>query len=183
MKLTLNLSSRTYLNRRALYGLYTLLSCVLALLLVFNVAFYLRSQGDVRQIREHLAKLEKDSGGAREEGASGMTAAAYAEVLDRIDFANEILDQDSFRWTALLSQLEEVVPAKVAVSGIQPDYKERSLRLTGLARGVGDLQEFLDNLIDSPHFNQVYLLQQGRVEPGATGVGGISYSIVVREAF
>jgi len=182
MKLTLNLSSRTFINRRALYGIYALIGGALGLLLVFNLAFFWRSQAHLRQVREHLAELEKAVGSASEKGG-GMTAAAYEQMLKRIHFANEVLDQDSFRWTALLSRLEDVVPEKVAVSGIQPDYKERSLRLVGVARGVGDLQEFLDNLVDSPHFKEVYLLQQGRVESDASGAGGVSYSIDVREAF
>jgi len=183
MKLTLNLASRTFVNRRALFGIYTLLGSALGLLLVFNLVFFWRSQLHLRQVREHLTELEQVAGGATGEKGGGMTAASYEQMLERIHFANEVLAQDSFRWTALLSHLEEVVPKKVAVSGIQPDYKERSLRIAGLARGIEDLREFLDNLNDSPYFKEVYLLQQDRVKRGASGLGGVSYSIVVKEAF
>jgi len=183
MKLTLNLSSRTFVNRRALYGIYTLLTVALGLLLVLSLVLFGRAQMQLRQARGHLAELEQAGGGARMHGVGSMSSAAYEKVLERIHFANEVLAQDNFSWTDLLNHLEEVVPEKVAVSGIHPDYKERSLRIVGVARGVSDLREFLDNLSDSPYFKEVYLLQQGRVERSAAAGAGISYSIVVREAF
>lgn len=185
MKLTLNLASRTYLNRRALYGVYAVLTTVLVLLLALNLGLYLRSQAHARQIRDHLAEIEKETGGTPAAGSGTFTPAAYEKVLEQIRFANEILDQDSYRWTALLNRLEEVVPERVAIGGIQPDYKGKTLNLTGQARRVEDLQRFLDNLIGSPDFSDVYLLQQAQVAPGGNGdgAGAISFSIVVKGAF
>ena len=185
MKLTLNLASRTYLNRRLLYGLYLALSGLLAVLLALGIGFHVRSHGQVKQIRKHLAELGQETAtGARAE-ESPVSATAYEKLLKDIEFANELLAQDSFRWTALLGRLEEVVPEKVAISGILPDYKGKSLSLTGMARGVEDLQQFLDNLLASAHFGDVYLLQQSRLrEAGQSeAAGGIGFSIVIREAF
>jgi len=185
MKLTLNLASRTYLNRRALYGFYAVLSGLLVLVLAIGVGLIISSQAQVRQIREHLAELGREAASAEKTEGSTFTPAAYEKVLDDIRFANEILAQDSFRWTALLNRLEEVVPETVAISGIVPDYKEKSLKLTGRSRGVGDLQQLLDNLIASTYFSDVYLLQQSSLKEAgqSDAAGAISFSIVVRGAF
>lgn len=185
MKLTLNLASRSYLNRRALYAFYLVASGLLLLLLAFGIGLHLRSQAQVRQIREHLAELGRETAGATQVEGSTFTAAAYEKLLAEIRFANEILVQDSFRWTVLLDRLEEVVPQNVAIGSIQPDYKGHSLNLTGLARGVEDLQQFLDELIASAYFSDVYLLQQSRLKAAGQGeaAGVISFSIVVRGAF
>jgi hypothetical protein len=50
MKLMLNLASRTYLNRRALYGFYALVSGLLVLSLAIGVGLLIRSQAQVRQL-------------------------------------------------------------------------------------------------------------------------------------
>jgi type IV pilus assembly protein PilN len=139
----------------------------------------------MRQIREHLAELGREATSAKQAEGSTFTPAAYEKLLDDIRFANEILAQDSFRWTALLNRLEEEVPARVAISSIAPDYKGKSLRLTGLAREVEDLQRLLDSLLASTYFSDVYLLQQSRLKEAGQGdtAGAISFSIVVRGAF
>jgi type IV pilus assembly protein PilN len=185
MKLSLNLASRSYLNRRALYGCYTFLLSLLVLLLALNLAFYFRSQSQARHLKERLAEFDKELAG-RQETAVDFSPAAYEEMLEEIAFANEILLKDSFRWTALLDRLEEVVPDKVIIRGIQPDYKNGSLNLTGEARRVEDLRHFLDNLIQSSNFSDVYLLQQARdAGKGRNdgGQGNIGFTLVVRGAF
>lgn len=188
MKLSLNLASRSYLNRRALYAMYAALITVLVLLLTLNLGFFLRGQFQARQLKARLAELDQELAG-RQEVAKGFNPDAYDKMLAEIAFANEIILKDSFRWTALLDRLEEVVPDKVIIRGIQPDFKEGSLSLTGEARRVVDLRQLLDNLIHSPDFSDVYLLTQSRESTrgarGGHGSGGegISYSIVVKGAF
>jgi type IV pilus assembly protein PilN len=188
MKLSLNLASRSYLNRRALYAFYAALIAVLVLLLMLNFGFFLRGQSQARQLKARLAEFDQELAG-RQEVARDFNPAAYDRLLAEIAFANEILVKDGFRWTALLDRLEEVVPKKVIIRGIQPDYKGGSLSLPGQARRVADLRLFLDNLIHSPDFSDVYLLQQSRESTrGAKGgrapeEEGINFTIVVKGAF
>lgn len=182
MKLTLNLASRSYINRRALYAFYVLLISVLVLLLALNLGFYLRSRSQAHQLKERLAEFDRELAG-RQETIAEFNPAAYEEILKEIAFANEILVKDSFHWTALLDRLEEVVPDKVIIRGIQPDYKSGSLNLTGGARRVEDLRRFLDNLIESSTFSDVYLLQQARETGRGNNDGDIGFTVVVRGAF
>jgi hypothetical protein len=78
-----------------------------------------------------------------------------------VAFANEVLIRDGFRWTTLFDKLEDVAVDGVSIRSIQPNYKENSLGLTAVARGVNEMQDYLDQLLTSPAFSEVYLLSQG----------------------
>ncbi len=162
MKLDLNLASRAYVNRRALYLCYALLVALLVLLLLILGNSYYRLHAYNGQITAHLEEINRDlglQGSATEE----ISSPAYQQLQERVSFANLLLAKDSFRWTALLDNLEEVVPAGVRIRSIQPDYRQRALTLVGVARGIKDLRSFLDRLIASPHFSDVFLLDQASV--------------------
>jgi type IV pilus assembly protein PilN len=186
MKLTLNLASRSSINRRALYAFYTAVIGILVLMLALNLGYYTRLQTHNRQIKVHLTKLERDFG-QMQEAARGKISPGELELLQgKIAFANKILIKDSFRWTALLDHLEEVVTEDITIRAIQPDYKDGSLKLTGLARGVSELRVFLDALFSSPHFSDVFLLSQSRSEI-KDNLGrdreALSFSILLKGAF
>jgi type IV pilus assembly protein PilN len=181
MKLTLNLASRTYLNRRALYAFYAALTVLLLLLLVLNISLCARSLSRAGQLRSHLAELEKSAAAGGAGAATEFSPAAYEKLTGRIAFANEILAQDSFRWTELLDRLEEVVPHGVSVQGLQPNFKQNALSLSGLAVSVPALQEFLDRLIASPHFGEVFLLQQALA--GKEGEPAVRFSVQIKGVF
>ncbi len=182
MKLMLNLATRPYLNRRALYTAYAVVAAVLALLLALNLGVMFRSLGQNRQLAARLGEIDRMAD-AEQGSGRGFTPEAYQGVLKQIRFANEIIEQESFRWTVLLSRLEEDVPEGVGITGIRPDFKKKTLAVTGLARSVDDLRLLLDNLIASSYYEDVLLLQQGRVEARDGSAGGIAFSLSVRGGF
>lgn len=179
MKLTLNLASRSYLNRRALYAGYSVVGGVLLLLLVLLAVQGWQAWRQGQRLDVRLAELE--SAFRRQQDADDFTPEAQARLMAQITFGNEVVGKDSFRWTALLDSLEKVIPRGARVATIQPDHKDGSLRLSGVAENLPKLQVVLDNLIASPDFNDVYLLSQSRVGKGASEA--TSFSIIVRGAF
>jgi type IV pilus assembly protein PilN len=181
MKLTLNLASRTYLNRRALRFFYLAVIAVLLLLAAVNLYGYLRSQAEVGQLTAWLAEIERQQKTPRREEQK-MTQQEQQTLRADVDFANQNLKMDGFRWTQLLDHLEAVVPERVSIRGIRPDFRQGSFTLTGYARSVDDLRGFLDNLHASTGFNDVYLLQQSRQEQ-QDGSRLLDFSIVVKGAF
>lgn len=185
MKLTINLSTRTYLNRRALFSWYAFLGSVLLMLLGFFLWSGYLSYNQHQQLDLHLKEIQ-----ARIETLQKADLDYSPEKSDqlqqRIVLANELLVRDSFRWTELLGRLEEVVPDEASVQTITPDYKDRSLKLLGVTTDVASLREFLDNLMESSYFSDVYLLSQDTVAPaGEQGEGSTltRYSIVLKGAF
>jgi type IV pilus assembly protein PilN len=181
MKLMLNLASRTYLNRRALRFFYLAVIAVLMLLAAVNLYGYLRSHAEVGQLTAWLAEIERQQKPPRREEQK-MTKQEQQTLMADVDFANQNLKMDDFHWTQLLDHLEAVVPERVSIRGIRPDFRQGSFTLTGNARSVDDLRGFLDNLHASTEFNDVYLLQQSRQEL-QDGTPLLNFSIVVKGAF
>lgn len=186
MKLTLNLANRPYINRRTLYVVYLAAAAALLVVLALNIAYALRLRSTAEDFRERFAAVEgRSEGGA---APAEISPEAFREQQESIALANDILRRDSFRWTQLLDHLEESAVEGVAIRALQPDYKERSLRVSAIARGVDEMRRYLDQLMVSKHFSEVYLLEQSREKEAAGGKGkgspgGISFSIVLRGAF
>ncbi len=185
MKLTLNLASRTYLNRRGLTTLYWVLIAALVALLAFNLVFFYRSQAQARQIRGHLEELDRDLIKGQGE-AQTFNQTAYEALLASVEAANGIIAKDSFRWSELLGQLEQLVPAGVALRSIQPDFKAGSLTLQGVADDIPQLRTFLDQLVADERLGDATLLQQARIElqdPAGQESTVVAFSVAVKGAF
>ena len=186
MKPSLNLATRTYLNRSLLYAGYTV-AVVLLLggLVGFGNYFWQYRQAE-KVVAASLEQMQQQAMGARGANEVPFSSAAYQQVLQRISFYNEVLAKDSFRWTHLLSRMEELVPDGVGLRSIQPDFHNRSLKIGGLARNLDKLQRFLDNLLAAKDFSAVYLLNQARVQgtPQHPGLQDeLQFSIVLEGAF
>ncbi|ALC17171.1 type II secretion system assembly protein PulN [Desulfuromonas soudanensis] len=162
MNLNLNLASRAYVNRQALFLCYTLLIALLTVFLLLLGNSYYRLHADNGRIAAQLEEINRDLG-FQGSASQEITSPAYQKLQERVALANQLLVKDSFRWTALLDHLEEVVTDGVRIRSIQPDYRQGGLKLIGVARGLGDLRSFLDRLIASPHFSEVFLLDQASV--------------------
>ncbi len=186
MLLQINLASRTYVNRRALYGSYAVVGGLLCLLLLFNIDFLLRLQAHGAKMTAQLAEVEAtllDQGGRKD------PAIAPEELKKRqkdVAFANEILMREGFRWTELLDRLEDVAVDGISIRALQPNFKEKSLSLSGVAREVRDLRRYIDRLIAESSFSEVYLLSQSTVKI-KDNLGGehqaIAFSIDLKGVF
>ncbi len=181
MKLTLNLATRSYLNRRALYFGYALVVAALTCLLMVNGFNSLQSVRQEEQIRQRLVELEAEQVRQAATTRKDLDAAQQNRLQADVAFANALLSSDAFRWTELLDRLEGVVPDGVRLRQLRPDYKEGALRIVGDAKTVKDLRGLLDQLILSPDFTDVYLLNQARQE-GPDGRQVVKYSILIRGA-
>lgn len=186
MKLTLNLASRSYVNRRALYAAYAATIVALLLLGGFNLTRAWRLNVQAGQIETRLAELEARAGAVRGASGGAITPAALEQQRAAIGFANEILLRDSFRWTSLLDRLEAVAVEGVSIRALQPNFKNQALRLTGHARSIKELREFIDRLIAAPGFSEVYLLQQSNEKvktPAGAERPAVSFSLALKGVF
>ncbi|PLY02580.1 MAG: hypothetical protein C0623_03750 [Desulfuromonas sp.] len=183
MKYSLNLASRSYINKRALYAGYLVCGIVLLAGLMSNFGYYVKLQNQKRLTEVRLAELEeKILASQGSEIAATYSAEGYKDILKEINAANRILERDAFRWTALLDQLEKVVPWDVSIENINPDHKKGVVKITGLAKDLSDMKRFLDNLIDSGDYVDVLLLSQSSVDVIGSGQF-LRFSIELRGAF
>ena len=184
MEIKLNLSSKPYLNRQSV-RLWLLLSCVfMLLLLILNCSYAYQNWRQLSLLESRFLALGAQVSDAQ--GApTGYTPEKHTTVKDEVALVNEIVAADQFRWTALLSRFEELLPAEVSIRNIQPNFSEHSVQLACLASDVSAMTRFVDNLLTSEDLNQAYLQRHGEVE---SAVGGrkmqqVGFSLVIREAF
>ncbi len=184
MKPTLNLASRAYVNRRLLFASYSLAAVLLLAILTVTGGYLWRSRQTAGDLHTRIADLERQEVAQRGPKTVEYSPEDYKKLLVRIDFANDVLKKDTFRWTALLSRLEGVVPEGVGLRSIRPDFKAGGLNIVGLARNFASLQTFLDQLLASPDFSAVYLLRQERLDP-KTGMGSqtLRFTLALKGAF
>jgi len=169
MKYSINLASRSYVNKRALYIGYLVCGVVLVAGLFYTLAYYFDLQSQISTTEARLGELKDKILASQGGDAADYNAARYDKVLVQIHLANGILSRDSFRWTKLLDQLEQVVPGNVRIKSISPDHEENTVELTGVAKGLTDLKKLLDNLIMSGLYEEVLLFDQATDKSGEIG--------------
>jgi Tfp pilus assembly protein PilN len=185
MKLRLNLASRVHVDPWALYLAHVFLLGVLTLVLVLNLWYLQKVRTRGVEVRAELAqsgRLETNS----ETPAEELTPAMRQRLEREIAMANSILVREGFRWTELLGRLEEVGTPGVSLQAIQPNYHEGSLRISGIARGTVALGNYLDSLIASPGFTDVFLLtQEGVRVRSAQGqeIQAVGFTLLLKGAF
>jgi hypothetical protein len=188
MKLTLNLATRLHVDPRIVYLSHGLLLALMSAWLLLNLHYLQTVQAlgehahaDLAQLRQ-LEDLEEQGEGAPAE----INAAVWQRLEQEIAQSNDILLREGFRWTVLLGHLEEVGINGISLRAVQPDHQAGSLRISGQARGAEALGAYLDRLLASPNFTDVYLLEQGLIPlrtPQGKDVQVIGFTLVLKGAF
>lgn len=184
MEIKLNLSSKPYLNRQSV-RLWVLFACTLmVLLLIFNCYHGYQNYRQLNLLENLFEELETQV--ASVPGAPvNYSEENHAAVRKEVILANEVVAADQFRWTSLLSRLEALVPEDVSLRSIQPNFKEHSVQLTCVARDVGSMTRFIDNLLGSDDLDKAYLQNHAEVETQVNGSSQVlvGFSLEIREAF
>jgi type IV pilus assembly protein PilN len=152
---------------------------VLGVLFLLNVYLVVSGLGEKERLQRDIAKLE---GKSKYEKSVEVPGKEYQELIDRIKFANGIIERKSLDWLSLLDRLEGVVPEGVAISSVEPSPKNGDLKLTGIARNFGALKKFVENLEESGFFTEVYLVSQSDVH-GPQGEKGTGFDISCKAKF
>jgi type IV pilus assembly protein PilN len=172
MRLTINLATRIYINKRRLNFFIACAFIILTLLLLVNGRKIAAGFGDKGRLDQGIKVLE---GKARETKTSPVPEKEYQALLSSIKFANGIIEQKSFDWLMLFDRLESVVPEGIAIASIEPSPKDDGLKLAGMARNFANLRKFVENLEESNFFTEVYLVSQSNVQgPEGRNVTGFN---------
>ena len=182
MELRLNLASRFYLDRRSVRRWLLLLGSLLTVWLAVDLLYGYRYLRQWQQAGVYLEEIDQRL--ARERGieVSSYTPEKLARGREQIGAANQIIVADQFRWTALLSRLEALLPDDVAIQSLKPDYGKRTLQLTLIARDTAAMTELLDAMLNSEDMAQVFLGSQTQNNLEA-GDSVVQFSLTVQEAF
>lgn len=186
MKLSLNLATRTYVNRRALYMSYAAAGLLLVLWLGINLFSLRHDQTEISRLEGRLQQVRQQLGGLGSEDAPSFDSSDYRALIDDLAFADSVLERDAFRWTLLLGRLEQLLPDGVALRTLRPEHRERELSVTAVARGVEQMSDFLDRLMASEVLDDVYLLSQESHEvtdPSGVKRPAVRFDLRIKGAF
>jgi len=190
MRVLLNLASRPFLELRPIY---TRLRVVALLLLLAAIGLGLAlhrateraraSQAELDSLTNRTNAMHREFQGYQAE----MRQPANAQVLSRSQFLNALFTRKAFSWTAVMMDLENVLPAGVQVVNIEPaltpdGHVTMKLRVTGPREKTVDL---VRNLEKSRRFTSARLVGEsaeaqnpGQVQQAAAGPGDVAFDIV-----
>src|SRR6201992_2725270 len=123
MRISVNLATRPFVELRPFFARLRIIMALLALVAIgLGVALYYQhiklvaADAQMRdlQAQTEAAKQEKKDNEAR------MRQPANAAVLERARFLNRLFLAKSFSWTAVMMDLENVLPGGVQVTSLEP---------------------------------------------------------------
>ena len=155
-----NLSTRPFYNERAvsMWLLAFLVAVVIAT--VFNTTRVLRYSHSDTELGTAASSDEARARELRTE-ATKLRGSVDAKQIDLASAqarqANDLIDRRTFSWTALFNVFEKTLPDDVRITALRPkvDRGQFGITITVVARGVEDLNTFMNNLDATGAFARV----------------------------
>jgi type IV pilus assembly protein PilN len=192
MRIAINLATRPFVELRPLYNRLRVAMAALALLAIaLGIGIHSLSQR-TRVAQDRMNGLRSETLAfqtERQNDQRRMQQPANRAVLDRSRFLNALFQRKSFSWTAVMMDLERVLPSGVQVTSIEPVVSPEGgvtirLRVSGARERAVEL---VRNLERSQRFLQPRLAnesaqsQEGsRTAPAAQPLvpGGVEFEII-----
>ena len=148
----LNLSTRPFYNIAAVRVWLAAGGAVVLAASVFNIAQVLRYSNSNTELVIRASTDEAHAGELRRT-AQKLRASVDAAQVDAVSVdarqANLLIDRRTFSWTELFNRFERTLPDDVRITAVHPTVdKDRriALAVNVLARGVDDVNRFMENL-------------------------------------
>ena len=167
MRISVNLASRPFVEIRPLLARLRLLSGLLAVL-ALGLGICLHSvskraaaaQASLNAVRAQTLALQQQ----RSANEARMRQPQNRDVLDRSQFLNATFARKSFSWTAVMMDLERVLPVGVQVTSIEPQISKTG-EVTIRLRVAGDRDRGVALIRNLEHSSRFL---QPRLSPEAT---------------
>jgi len=190
MRISVNLATRPFVELRPLFAKLRLAVVGLALLAT-GLWFWLHAL----TAKEHSAEAQMNALKARtlqfqqerQRNEARMRQPQNMAVLERSQFLNAMFAQKSFSWTAVMMDLERVLPAGVQVTSIEPaTTKSGDVNIRLRVSGDRDRAvELVRNLEKSQRFigprlaNETAQAQEtGRISASSLAPGAVEFDIL-----
>jgi type IV pilus assembly protein PilN len=192
MRISVNLATRPFVELRPFFLRLRWIMVALVLVAIgLIVAAHMEQQKlnaaqatmNALQVRTNAATAEKQSNERR------MRAPANAAMLDRAHFLNALFLRKSFSWTAVMMDLETVLPSGVQITSIEPQPNSEGdviirMRVAGdrdravqLVRNLEHSKRFLQPRLSSEAVQAKDLAQQKTA--AASGMpAGVEFEIL-----
>ena len=167
-----NLSTRPFYNTSAVRFWLLAAGVVVLLATAFNVTQVLRYSNSNTEL---VTKAANDEARAAElrRTAQKLRSSVDATQVNAVSVdarqANDLIDRRTFSWTELLNRFERTLADDVRITGVHPEVdKDRRIVLTVnvLARGVDDINQFMENLDGTDAFVELRSSQEQTNDTG-----------------
>jgi Tfp pilus assembly protein PilN len=172
MKIRLNVATQPLdSHRRFLAGAMALGAIGLVALLLLSTSVYhtwRQNRGERATIGQYQNQLETMSA-QRQQLAAFFDSSRTKTVMDRAAFLNSLIDQRSFPWTKIFTDLEKVLPPGVRVVSIAPKMENGQVEVKLVVGAASDKSkiDFLDALQSSTAFSQIRVNSETRATESA----------------
>jgi Tfp pilus assembly protein PilN len=157
-----NLATRPFYNEPAVHFWVFVAALLVGAATLFNVVQMLRYSRSDTELARQAANDEARATELRAEAAR-LRGTVDARQIERASLeahqANELIDRRTFSWTALWNEFEATLPPNVRITSFRPriDPKRGNVvTITLVARGVDDVQEFMENLEETGAFPELF---------------------------
>jgi Tfp pilus assembly protein PilN len=167
-----NLATRPFYNESAVRFWLALVALIVAAATIFNVVQWTRyAQSDT----DLAAKATADESAARNLRASASRLRSTVDpkqvqaIAADADQANSLIARRTFSWTALFNQFEATIPADVRITSVRQRVdrgRGAVLTISVQARGVDDVNAFIDNLEKTGAFTELLAQDEAMNETG-----------------
>jgi Tfp pilus assembly protein PilN len=145
-------------------------TCVLlASAILWSLAQAMATYQECRTIEAELDRVRQQDlsliAEARREGGD-VSEHALRQLSFEVELANQLLDKRKFSWTKFLTELEQTVPPRLALSSVRLDHAGTAVKLTGTAMSLEDITAFTLGLQNHATFKDPVLAQHRAASNG-----------------
>jgi Tfp pilus assembly protein PilN len=135
---------------------------ILTSAILWNLAQAMVMYQECRMIETELDRVRQQDlhliAEARREGVD-LSEHALSRLSFEVELANQLIEKRLFSWTKFLTELEQAVPPRLALSSVRLDQAGTAVRLIGTAMSLEDITAFTVGLQNHATFKDPVLAQ------------------------
>jgi len=188
MRVNVNLATQKYEDARAFFARWgsavaaaALVTILLGTLAVLNYSDTEKDRKSSSDTRRQIAEIES----GRIANDAILNRPENRDTREQARFWNDVIDQKSFSWTRLFSDMEKIMPARAFVMSVKPALDADKL---DLARGLkldlviggekhDDAVELVRKMEGSDHFGQPHITAESVTTPARGGQAVVEFHI------
>jgi type IV pilus assembly protein PilN len=176
MRVSVNLATRPFIELRPLFARLRLAMIALVVVTLGLGVWLHFLNAQAQKAEAQMDALKKKTSAFQQEkqrNEARMRQSQNAAVLQRSQFLNDVFARKSFSWTAVMMDLEKVLPPGVQVTSIEPSItKEGDVNIRLRVSGDRDRAvEFVRNLETSQRFLSPRLSNEAAQTQESSGRG------------
>jgi type IV pilus assembly protein PilN len=184
MRVDINLATRPYEDARRFWfrwgGALVALGIVTLGLVYFTLLGWVTAAKDKSLIGKNLHQIA-DRDGEKSAAQALMNLPQNSVTRDRSQFLNGLFYRKSFSWTQVFEELERVMPPRLHVVSIQPEFapdNELAIKLVVAGDSRDRALDLVRKMEESQHFQQTQIEQESaEAGSGATSSDTVKFNI------